>query len=183
MQSLQDYFLIATPKMPDPRFQEQVVYLCAHSEEGAMGVVINRPIPELTFKDILKSAELDIPDGDLPHVYAGGPVEMDHAFFLYSSEYEVQNYLKVSGSVHLSREPRILDDISKGKGPLHYLFLLGYAGWAPGQLENELSSDGWLSLPSELDVLFYAPPEAKWKLAAKKFGIDISVFADVAGTA
>lgn len=183
MKSLQGYFLIATPKMPDPRFQEQVVYLCAHNEDGAMGLVINRPIPDIHLADILISFGLSAGENELPAVYLGGPVETNTAYILYSAEYQAPTYLEVSPTTRLTREPVVLEDIAKGCGPCNYLFLLGYAGWAPGQLENELRMDGWLTLPADDEVLFATPDNLKWQKAAQKFGIDIAVFGDVVGRA
>ncbi|MEW6429664.1 MAG: YqgE/AlgH family protein [Thermodesulfobacteriota bacterium] len=183
MQSLQGYFLIATPQMPDPRFQEQVVYLCAHNAEGAMGLVINRPFPDIRFGDVLASLDMQPPAGPLPPVYMGGPVELNSGHILYTSDYRAENFLKVSETVHLSRDIAILQDIAAGRGPHRYLFCLGYAGWAPGQLEEELRMDGWLTLPGENEVLFHPEDDRKWKLAARKFGIDIAVFGDVIGSA
>jgi len=184
MNSLKGYFLIATSKMPDPRFQEQVVYLCAHNEDGAMGLIVNQPLPDILLGDILQSFNFDSPGFELPPVYLGGPVETNTAYILYSSEYEsAASYLEVSQSVRLTREPGVLEDIANGKGPQKFLFLLGYAGWAPGQLENELRMDGWLTLPAEDEVLFDTPDDQKWHKAARKFGIDISVFGDVVGSA
>ena len=183
MNSLQGQFLIATSQMPDPRFQEQVVYMCAHNEEGAMGLVINQPIPNVTMADILRSAKIPVPEGVLPPVYMGGPVEVDTAFFLFSSEYETEHYLEVSPTVRLSRDPQILQDLGRGQGPKEYIFLIGYAGWASGQLENELSMNGWLTLPAEDEVLFRTPDDQKWQKAARKHGIDIELYGDVIGTA
>jgi putative transcriptional regulator len=183
MNSLQGQFLIATSQMPDPRFQEQVVYMCAHNEEGAMGLVINQPIPNVSMADILRSANIAVPELELPAVYMGGPVEMDSAFFLYSSEYETTHFLAVSETVRLSRDPEILQDIANGRGPRKYIFLIGYAGWGPGQLENELGMNGWLALPAGDEVLFHTPDELKWQQAAKSHGIDIELFGDVIGSA
>lgn len=183
MQSLQGYFLISTPRMPDPRFQERLVYLCAHSEEGAMGLIVNQPTLDISFADILRSADIPVPESTLPPVYLGGPVEMNTAFLLYSSDYTTGNQMIVSPTVSLSSDPQILKDISRQKGPEHFIFAIGYAGWAPGQLENELSVNGWLTLPAEDEVLFRTPDELKWKRAAKMYGIDITTFDDVIGTA
>lgn len=183
MDCLQGNFLIATPQMPDPRFREQVIYICAHSDEGAMGLVVNNPLPDLTLADILRNADLPVPARALPPVYMGGPVELENAFILYSSDYQAATCMEVSGSVHLSRDPKILQDIALGRGPKNYIFLLGYAGWAPGQLENELKVDGWLTLPAEDEVLFHTPDEIKWKKAAQRYGINISLFGDVVGNA
>ena len=176
-------FLISTPKMPDPRFAEQVIYMCAHNEEGAMGVAVNRPNPFLTLEEILRSAQLPVPDGELGAVYAGGPVEMESAFILYHSDYYAEHKLEVSSSISLSRENRILEDIAHARGPEKYLFLLGYAGWGPGQLESELLADGWLTLPADEHVIFDTPDEEKWKSAALLYGIDISTFGDTLGYA
>lgn len=183
MKSLSGNFLISTPQMPDPRFQEQVVYLCAHNDEGAMGLVINNPNPEITLREVLQGANLPVPEGDLPQVYMGGPVEIDAGFVLYSADYVSSNSLEVAPDIFLSRDTQLLEDISQGKGPLHYLFMLGYAGWGAGQLEAELVDNSWLIVPGSFEILFKTPDELKWKLAAHSFGIDISVFGDVVGNA
>ncbi len=183
MQSLQGYFLISTPKMPDPRFQERVVYMCAHTEEGAMGIVVNQPTLDISFEDILRSADIPVPETKFPPIYLGGPVEMNAAFFLYTSEYNVKNQMAISQTVCLSSEPQILKDVASGEGPESYIFALGYAGWGPGQLENELTANGWLTLPSDDKVLFHTPDEMKWKSAAELYGIDITTFEDVIGNA
>lgn len=183
MKSLSGNFLISTPKMPDPRFQEQVIYLCAHNEEGAMGLVINNPNPDITLLEVLQGANLPIPEGEIPPVYMGGPVEMDAGFILYSADYCNSKALEVSPEVFLSRDTRVLEDISNGKGPKQYLFMLGYAGWGAGQLEAELVDNSWLTVPGSFEILFNTPNELKWKLAAHSFGIDIAVFSDVVGNA
>lgn len=183
MKSLSGNFLISTPQMPDPRFQEQVVYLCAHNDEGAMGLVINNPNPEITLREVLQGANLPIPEGSLPPVYMGGPVEMDAGFVLYSADYVNSNSLEVSPDIYLSRDTKLLDDISCGEGPQYYLFMLGYAGWGAGQLEAELVDNSWLIVPGSFEILFKTPDELKWKLAAHSFGIDIAMFGDVVGNA
>lgn len=183
MESLSGHFHISTPQMPDPRFQEQVIYLCAHNDEGAMGLVINNPNPEITLYDILKGASMPVPEGELPPVYIGGPVDLESGFIIYSSDYITGNSLEVTPEIHLSRDTRLLVDISRGSGPKQYLFMLGYAGWGPGQLESELLDNSWLAVPGDVDVLFNAPDEFKWKLAAHSFGIDIAIFGDIVGNA
>ncbi|MDR3630785.1 MAG: YqgE/AlgH family protein [Desulfocapsaceae bacterium] len=176
-------FLISTPKMPDPRFEEQVIYICAHSHEGAMGVAINKPNPLFSLEEILKGAQLPIPSTPLPPVYVGGPVELESAFILYGSSYRTDYQLEISPTISLSRETRILEDIARGRGPEKYLFILGYAGWGPGQLEQELIEDGWLMVPADEHVIFNVPDEEKWRAAALLYGIDIAVFGDVVGNA
>ena len=183
IEALTGSFLISTPQMPDPRFEEQVILICAHSEEGAMGVAVNKPNPYFSLEEILRSAHLDVPDIPLPQVYVGGPVELESAFVLYRSDYEVQHQLEISDSLALSRESKILEDISRGQGPASYLFLLGYAGWGPGQLEAELLADGWLSLPSNESIIFDIENQEKWRTAAMLYGIDISTLGDMAGYA
>ena len=176
-------FLISTPKMPDPRFEEQVIYICAHSHEGAMGVAINKPNPLFSFAEILQGAGLPVPPEPLPPVYIGGPVELESAFILYKSDYRTEYQLDVSSTVSLSRETKVLEDIARLRGPEKFLFILGYAGWGPGQLEQELVEDGWLMVPAEDHVIFDVPDEDKWRTAAMMYGIDISVFGDIVGNA
>lgn len=183
MENLAGHFLVATPQMPDPRFREQVIYLCAHSREGSMGVVINNPNQEITMMEILLSTNIPLPEGPLPPVYTGGPVETESGFILYSAESRIGNSLAVTQHIALSRESRLLEDISKGRGPKDYLFLLGYAGWGPGQLEAELLDNSWLTVPGDSSILFHTPDECKWKKAARRYGIDISMFSGIVGNA
>lgn len=184
MKSLAGYFLIATPQMPDPRFAEKVIYMCSHeSDEGAMGLIVNNPIPDVTLASVFESLEIPVPDMHLPAVFMGGPVEIEAAFFLHSADYTPREYLGITERIRLSRDPRILSDIAKRQGPEDYLFILGYSGWGPGQLEHELTHDGWLTLPSEYDDLFHTPPEKMWKKITSKHGIDISLFGHITGMA
>ena len=183
VEALTGSFLISTPQMPDPRFEEQVILICAHSEEGAMGVAVNKPNPYFSLEEILRSANLNVPDSPLPPVYVGGPVELESAFVLYRSDYQVEHQLEINEGLALSRESKILEDISRGNGPDSYLFLLGYAGWGPGQLEAELLADGWLSLPASESIIFDIENQEKWRTAAMLYGIDISTLGDMAGYA
>ncbi len=183
LDSLTGSFLISTQKMPDPRFEEQVIYICAHSDDGAMGVAINRPNHMFSMNEILQGAGFPIPDENLPPVYIGGPVELESAFILYKSDYSTEYQLEVSKTVFLSRETKVLEDIAKSRGPEKYLFLLGYAGWGPGQLEQELQNDGWLTVPGSDAIIFDTPDEDKWRAAAMQYGIDISVYTDIVGRA
>lgn len=176
-------FLISTPRMPDPRFEQQVIYICAHNEEGAMGVAINKPNELFTIPEVLRGARLPIPDIDFPPVYIGGPVELESAFILFTSEYRSEHQLDITPNISLSRETRVLEDIANLIGPKKYLFILGYAGWGPGQLEAELLADGWLAVPADEDIIFDVPDGEKWRSAALHYGIDISTFGDVIGYA
>lgn len=176
-------FLVSTQKMPDPRFEEQVIFICAHSQEGAMGIAINKPNGLFTIADVLKGGNIKIPSFELPPVHIGGPVELESAFILYNSDYHVEHQMEVTSTVSLSRQTQVLEDIAEGIGPEKYLFVLGYTGWGPGQLENELVEDGWLTVPGDDLILFDTPDDDKWRSAALQYGIDISTYGDVIGYA
>lgn len=182
MESLRGQFLLATPQMTDPRFREQIILICSHNEDGAMGFIVNQPSP-FDLGEIFEGAKLEIPEGDLSPVHIGGPVEMTAAFFLFSSEYETVNYLDVNDRIRISGDSGILYDIAKGRGPKDFLFLLGYAGWGPGQLESELTMNSWLTLPAEYDDVFHTPDALKWKKVAARHGIDISLLGSIVGNA
>lgn len=183
MESLQGNFLIATPRMADPRFRQQVVYLCAHNEaEGAMGLIINQASGH-SLAEVMEGAGIETSSLTLPPIYLGGPVEMEAGFFLFSAEFECPHYLEVTSRIRLSSDVAILRDIARGVAPVDYLFTLGYSGWGPGQLESELADDSWLVLPGDYEVIFHTPVERKWKQAARLGGIDIAVFGDVVGSA
>ncbi len=181
--TLSGSFLVSTQKMPDPRFEEQVIFICAHSQEGAMGIAINKPNRMFTIADVLKGANIEIPSFELPPVHIGGPVELESAFILYNSDYHVEHQMEVTSTVSLSRQTQVLEDIARGIGPEKYLFVLGYTGWGPGQLENELVEDGWLTVPGDDHILFDTPDDDKWRSSAMQYGIDISTFGDVIGYA
>ncbi len=183
IESLEGSFLISTQKMTDPRFEEQVILICAHNSEGAMGVAINKPNPVITVADALSGSDIKVPDFALPPVHIGGPVDIESAFILYESDYAAEYQLEITPTVSISRQPKVLEDIARGIGPEKYLFIIGYAGWGPGQLEAELVSDGWLTLPANESIIFDIPDEEKWRTAAMHYGIDISTFGDVIGYA
>lgn len=183
MESLQGNFLIATPHMPDPRFFKKVVYLCGHDgAEGAMGLMINHPTAH-SLAEVMEGAGIEVPERILPPVYLGGPMEMEAGFFLFSDDFQCANYLEVSKNLRLSSDIEILRAISAGRQPERFLFALGYAGWAPGQLENELADDGWLALPGDEGVIFDTPDGEKWQEAARRLGIDIATFDGTVGSA
>jgi len=181
--SLVGTFLISTSQMPDPRFESHVIYICAHTPDGAMGVAVNQPNFDISFAEVLSGAQLPIPPGPLPLVHIGGPVELESAFILYKNSYKTDSRLDISETVSLTRETKVLQDIARGRGPENFLFILGYSGWGPGQLERELTDSGWLSVPASDDILFHMPDEMKWKAAAMQHGIDIETFSDHVGFA
>lgn len=148
-----------------------------------MGLAINKPNPAFSMAEVLQGADLPIPVNELPPVYIGGPVELESAFILYTSTYKTEYQLEVTSTVSLSRETKVLQDIAEECGPEKFLFLLGYTGWGPGQLERELVDDGWLMVPADDTIIFDLPNEMKWKAAALQYGIDISTFLDVVGYA
>lgn len=183
IESLTGSFLLSTPQMPDPRFSEQVIYICAHNHEGAMGVAINKPNPQLTFEEVLLSNSLPVPPNSTAPVYMGGPVEMSSGFVLYQSDYTTEQQIEISSTVYLSRENKVLEDIAYQRGPEKFLFIVGYAGWGPGQLERELVTQGWLTIPAQDSIIFDVPDEMKWRQAAALYGIDISTYRDFVGNA
>ncbi len=176
-------FLLSTAQMPDPRFSEQVIYICSHGDEGAVGIAINKPDPGICLDDVLRSSNLPVPPELNTSVYIGGPVEPNAAFILYQSDYSTEQQLEVSPTVFLSRNNKVLEDIAYGRGPEKFLFAVGYAGWGPGQLEQELVSQGWLTIPADDSIIFDVPDQEKWRQAAALYGIDISTFQDFVGNA
>ena len=170
---LEGKLLIAMPGMADERFAQTVIYMCAHSAKGAMGIVINKPIPGLTFAEVMKQLEIETKPlaAELPILY-GGPVETGRGFVLHSGDYEgSESTMTVSQDVSLTATLDILRAIAEGHGPKHVLFALGYAGWAPGQVENEFQSNGWLHCESDPALIFGVSPEAKWLNALQRLGI------------
>ncbi len=183
IESLTGSFLLSTPQMPDPRFAEQVIYICSHGHEGSIGIAINKPNPTLDLEELLLANNLPVPEELNVPVYIGGPVEPNAAFILYGSDYMTEQHLEVSSSVYLTRNTKVLEDIAKNRGPEKFLFAIGYAGWGPGQLEQELVSQGWLTIPASDSIIFDVPNDQKWRRAAADFGIDISIYQDYIGNA
>ena len=189
---LDGQFLIAMPGMQDTRFARSVVYLCAHSSDGAMGIMINQPAPQITFRDLLIQLNI-IPEGTeirLPgtagrmQVQRGGPVETGRGFVLHSSDYFIENStLPIDEHVCLTATLEILKAIAVGTGPQNAMLALGYAGWAPGQLETEIQSNGWLHSPATPELIFDADLDGKYGRALGMIGIDPSRLSSEAGHA
>jgi putative transcriptional regulator len=170
--------LVAMPQMGDPRFERTVIYLCAHTAEGAMGLVVNRALEDVHLPDLLH--QLNIPDtgsGDAIQVHFGGPVETGQGFILHSADYMQDSTLMVAGGVGLTATLDILKDIARGAGPHRSLLALGYAGWGAGQLESEIQANGWLIVPADEMLLFDHDLETKWERALAKIGVDITLLA------
>ena len=178
--------LIAMPAMRDPRFTRTVIYVCAHNEEGAMGIVVNRLIGSISFQDLMEQLELDpdrIPEARMPSIHFGGPVETGRGFVLHTTDYLVPDSMQLSESLALTATVDILRDISEGAGPDRRLLALGYAGWGPGQLDDELQDNAWLSVDSDPEILFDKVLDDKWDRALAKIGISPSLLSTEAGQA
>lgn len=176
--------LIAMPGMQDPRFVKTVIYLCAHNAEGAMGLVVNRLIESLTFPDLLAQLGIEsVGIGDQIKIHFGGPVESSRGFVLHTADYLRDATLQVDESVALTATIDILKAIATGGGPRQSLLALGYAGWGPGQLDNEIKANGWLHVPADDRLLFGADMDAKWEQAMGKIGIDPRMLSEEAGHA
>lgn len=178
-QSLKNCFLIATPNLKDSFFEKTVVYLFEHSEAGAMGLIINKSL-RVNLGRILDHLKITKAQEDVINkpILMGGPVGQEHGFVLHdSSESDSEDSIKVTASTETLRE------IAKGKGPKHYLIMLGYCGWQPSQLENELARNDWLIAPCDFSVLFHTPQNKQWTEAAKLIGVDITHMSDLFGHA
>lgn len=179
-----NHFLIAMPNLADPNFHHTVTFICAHNEDGAMGIVINRPL-DMQLGEIL--AQMDLPTQNpavesLP-VYHGGPVQNDRGFILHSPDKQWDSSIQISPTISVTTSRDILQSIAAGNGPTESLVALGYAGWDAGQLELELTENAWLSGPADADVIFRQPCEQRWTAAARLLGIDIQTLSTDVGHA
>ncbi|ALJ35632.1 YqgE/AlgH family protein [Azospirillum brasilense] len=176
--------LIAMPGMTDPRFQRTVIYMCAHNEDGAMGLVVNRLFGSVTFEDLLEQLEIEIqePIANMP-VHYGGPVESGRGFVLHSTDYVRDGTLVVDDEVALTATIDILRAISEDRGPRRNILLLGYAGWGPGQLDAEIQANGWLNVPCDETLLFDPELDTKWERSIAKLGVSLSMLSAEAGHA
>ena len=189
---LDGQFLVAMPGMQDERFMRSVIYLCAHSEEGAMGIVVNQAVPQIRFADLLVQLDI-IPEGPeirLPRVASrmivqrGGPVETGRGFVLHSADYFVENStLPIDDNVCLTATLDVLKAIAAGSGPESAMLALGYAGWGAGQLEQEIQANGWLSLKGDEELIFDPDLEGKYGRALALIGVDPAMLSDEAGHA
>ena len=178
--------LIAMPGMGDPRFEHSVIFMCAHSDEGAMGLIVNKPAPELTLGQLLK--QLDIPMPDDParaiRVHFGGPVEHVRGFVLHSADYSGHGTtLRVDDRFGMTATLDILQAIARGQGPQSSILALGYAGWGPGQLEAEILGNGWLTCDASPDLVFAPRDDTKWSRALGTLGVDPILLSSKAGRA
>lgn len=193
---LEGQLLIAMPRMSDRRFQRSVIYVCAHSDQGAMGLIVNQDSDHIDFPDLLErlglfseiftgQGTIELPDevASMP-VHVGGPVDSGRGFVLHSADYFVPDAsLKIRDGFCLTATLDILKAIATGKGPKRALLALGYAGWSPGQLESEIQANGWLHCPADMDIVFEPDNDAKYAMAMAKIGIDPSHLVADAGHA
>lgn len=189
--SLCGKFLIAMPGMADARFERAVIYVCAHTDEGAMGFIINKIMDSLEVTDFLEQLEIisgeeriEVTDhllGQVMHV--GGPVEPGRGFVLHTSEFESETTLEVSKTVRLTATLEILRAIAVGKGPAHSILALGYSGWGAGQLESEIAANGWLTVDCDDEILFDLNNDSKYEKSLSLLGVDPSLLSYDAGRA
>lgn len=175
MNSLKGYFLIAMPSLMDPHFFRSVTYLCDHTEEGALGIVINQPLANLRLANILEQMgiQTEYPEIENHIVFSGGPVHPERGFILHESGKKWQSTTEVNDTIALTTSPDILQAIARNEGPNHKLIALGYANWEQGQLEKEMSENAWLYAPANIDILFHMSIEYRWKAAAALMGVDV----------
>jgi len=172
-QTYEGKLLLAMPGMGDPRFYKSVIYMCSHDAEGAMGIVINHPVEGLTFTELLDQLEVKgpLPEAEVP-IFSGGPVETGRGFVLHTADYFQQSTMKIDDEISLSATVDILTSLAKRSGPKKALLALGYAGWGAGQLEEEITSNSWLTVDASEALIFDTPVEEKWTKAMAKAGID-----------
>ena len=181
---LTNQFLIAMPGLEDPNFFHAVTYICEHNDEGALGLVINRPL-DMQLGEILRHVQLEDaqPESRQIPVHLGGPVQQDRGFVLHDPLGDWEATLKVTDRIGITSSLDILAAIAKNEGPEHALITLGYAGWGAGQLEREMAENTWLNGPANPDILFVTPDEERWKAAAASLGVDLNLLSGEAGHA
>lgn len=178
---------MATENLDGTFFEGALVYICTHNEEQTFGLMINQPMIEVSFDQILESLrDLDIPSTPLripEHIFAGGPVEIEQGFILHSNDYACENTVEITENVHLTATADVIETITQGKGPQHFNFCLGYSGWNPFQLEQEIAEGDWMVVPANEKTLFKTKPEQRFDEAAKSLGLSFSNFSGEIGEA
>lgn len=181
--NLTNHFLIAMPNMADPNFSGTLTYIADHNEQGALGVVVNRPI-DLDLSALFEQIGLSLPEGLRGQiVYLGGPVQQERGFVLHTPSQPYSSTLNVTDAVSLTTSKDILEAVAQGSGPAKFLVSLGYSGWSAGQLEQEMAQNAWLSVEADPHVIFDLPPDERLLAAMKLLGIDFSNLSDEAGHA
>lgn len=182
--NLTHHFLIAMPAMDDPNFARSLIYLAEHNDEGALGVVINRPI-DMTLTGLFERVDVPLSSEGFAEqpVYFGGPVQTDRGFVLHRPAGEWQSSLRVNDQIALTSSKDVLHSIGAAGQPTEVLISLGYAGWSAGQLEEELAQNAWLTVQAEPDIIFRRPPEQRLAAAMQLLGVDFTNLSDIAGHA
>ena len=172
--NLTNQFLISMPSLKDPNFEKTVTYICAHNDDGAMGIVINKPL-EIGLGEIFVQMDITSANTDASNkpVYQGGPVQIDHGFILHQSNREWDSSIIVSPEISVTTSKDILEAMAEGDGPDESLVALGYAGWSAGQLEDELMANAWLTGPANIDIIFNTSSDQCWEAAAQHIGVDL----------
>ncbi len=177
-------FLIAMPSMNTPHFSQAVIYVCAHTPEGAMGIVLNRPLASPSFGDLLQQLDVTpVPPARHIDLFRGGPVDSARGFVLHSADWTGDGSLMVDSKVALTASLDVLKAIADGGGPRHGFLALGYAGWGPGQLDREITENAWLSAPADTAILFDTDHETKWRRAMAILKVDPILLSGTAGHA
>ncbi len=176
--NLRNHFLITTPQSNESLFNKGIIYICEHNKDGAMGVMINKPIPDI--EKVLSKFDLKN-ISPKPSVYLGGPVDLNKGFVIHQNDYETNGTIEVSKKISLTSNLKIISDILDGNGPDNFRFVLGYSGWGPGQLENELKRGDWMILPADQKLIFNTPDNIMWKTAYMKLGINVGDFGGQSG--
>lgn len=182
--SLANHFLIAMPGLSDPNFSRTVTYVCEHTADGAMGIVINRPMG-IQLGEVLTQLDIEVGVRDVvdADVYVGGPVLTDRGFVLHCGAREFDSTLRVTPNLAVTTSRDVLEAVADGSGPERCLVALGYAGWAGGQLERELSENAWLNGPADDGIIFELPSDRRWQAAARLLGVDMNLMSGDAGHA
>jgi len=181
LSELNGQILLATPTLSDPRFADGVVLLCHHDEDGSMGLLINRP-QHITVGAVLDDMKLSKTAMDAP-TFEGGPVEPFRGFVLHDGWHIYDSTLCVTPEIHLTTSRDVLEELATGDGPEHFMLMLGYAGWDAGQLEDEISRNDWLVVPSNSNIVFHTPIEQRWVVGAQAMGVDRAQLSDQVGHA
>lgn len=183
--SLEGKLLIAMPGMGDPRFERSVIFMCAHSPDGALGLIVNKPAPELKFASLIEQLGIDAGASKRDiRIHFGGPVENGRGFVLHSGDYNSNDStLRVNDAFGMTATLDVLEEIARGDGPSSALLALGYSGWGPGQLEAEILQNGWLTCDAPPEIVFDTEDDAKWSAALKTLGIDPLTLSASAGRA
>ncbi len=174
--TLQNHFLIAMPALADFNFSHAVVYVCAHNEEGAMGIMVNRPLMDLKLGEVLAQLDIESDKSDLVNrtVYLGGPIQTERGFIIHPAGETWQSTLITGAGLSVTSSQDILMALVEGQGPQEFLVALGYAGWGAGQLEEEVANNFWLTVPADPRILFETAYQNRWEQAVTSLGIDIS---------